>query len=175
MVQMPSGVSPFPCEGIPEPQFSDIIPAISQIPHFCLKPMDPGKPCELLPSPSCVLYPPHHRVFLGWHIWVVEDKRRKDAASRQYRLHRYQTALTLWKQRLSQRVEADRRYIRQLHQKATDALRHWHKCWQSELCQAWLFWWFIEGLGEEGHWVPGAGIRGQYGVSQALPIQPAVL
>ncbi|XP_019367267.1 PREDICTED: uncharacterized protein C1orf167 homolog isoform X3 [Gavialis gangeticus] len=72
------------------------------------------------------------RVFLSWHIWVVEDKRRKDTASRQYRLHHYQTALTLWKQRLSQRVEADRRYIHQLHQKATDTLRHWHKCWQRQ-------------------------------------------
>ncbi|XP_019396871.1 PREDICTED: uncharacterized protein C1orf167 homolog isoform X2 [Crocodylus porosus] len=72
------------------------------------------------------------RVFLSWHIWVVEDKRRKDAASRQYRLHHYQTALTLWKQRLSQRVEADRRYIHRLHQKATDTLRHWHKCWQRQ-------------------------------------------
>ncbi|XP_074831706.1 uncharacterized protein C1orf167 homolog [Carettochelys insculpta] len=80
----------------------------------------------------------HHRlvllsqVFLGWHKWVVETKNRKAMASRHHHLHCCQAALNLWKQRLVQKVEADRRFWHRTHQKAADALRWWHACWQKQ-------------------------------------------
>ncbi|KAG6936420.1 chromosome 1 orf 167 [Chelydra serpentina] len=72
------------------------------------------------------------RAFLGWHKWVVEDKNRKALASRQHGLHCCQTAFDLWKRRLTQKVEADRRFRHRICQKAADALRCWHTCWQKQ-------------------------------------------
>ncbi|KAM9115985.1 uncharacterized protein C1orf167 homolog isoform 2-T2 [Pangshura tecta] len=72
------------------------------------------------------------RAFLGWHKWVVEDKNRKAMASRQHGLHCCQAAFDLWKRRLTQKVEADRRFRHRIHQKAADALRCWHTCWQKQ-------------------------------------------
>ncbi|XP_030393352.1 uncharacterized protein C1orf167 homolog isoform X2 [Gopherus evgoodei] len=72
------------------------------------------------------------RAFLGWHKWVVEDKNRKAMASRQCGLHCCQAAFDLWKQRLTQKVEADRRFRHRIRQKAADALRFWHTCWQKQ-------------------------------------------
>ncbi|XP_037737295.1 uncharacterized protein C1orf167 homolog isoform X2 [Chelonia mydas] len=72
------------------------------------------------------------RAFLGWHKWVVEDKNRKAMASRQHGLHCCQAAFDLWKRRLTQKVEADRRFRHWIRQKAADALRCWHTCWQKQ-------------------------------------------
>nr|XP_023960083.1 uncharacterized protein C1orf167 homolog isoform X1 [Chrysemys picta bellii]XP_042708853.1 uncharacterized protein C1orf167 homolog isoform X1 [Chrysemys picta bellii]XP_042708854.1 uncharacterized protein C1orf167 homolog isoform X1 [Chrysemys picta bellii] len=72
------------------------------------------------------------RAFLGWHKWVVEDKNRKAMASRQHGLHCCQAVFDLWKRRLTQKVEADRRFRHRIRQKAADALRCWHTCWQKQ-------------------------------------------
>ncbi|XP_039365447.1 uncharacterized protein C1orf167 homolog isoform X5 [Mauremys reevesii] len=72
------------------------------------------------------------RAFLGWHKWVVEDKNRKAMASQQHGLHCCQAAFDLWKRRLTQKVEADRRFRHRIRQKAADALRCWHTCWQKQ-------------------------------------------
>ncbi|XP_067423537.1 uncharacterized protein C1orf167 homolog [Emydura macquarii macquarii] len=72
------------------------------------------------------------RAFLGWHKWVVEDKNRKAVASQQHSLHCCQAAFDLWKRRLTQKVEADRRFRHRIRQKAADALRYWQTCWQKQ-------------------------------------------
>uniref|UniRef100_A0A8C8VMC1 Uncharacterized protein n=1 Tax=Pelusios castaneus TaxID=367368 RepID=A0A8C8VMC1_9SAUR len=72
------------------------------------------------------------RAFLGWHKWIVEDKNWKALASQQHRFHRCQAAFDLWRRRLTQKMEADRRFRHQIHQKAADALRYWQTCWQKQ-------------------------------------------
>ncbi|XP_075762716.1 uncharacterized protein C1orf167 homolog isoform X2 [Pelodiscus sinensis] len=80
----------------------------------------------------------HHRLvllsraLLGWHKWVVEDKKRKAMASQYHGLCCCQAAFDLWKRRLAQKVEADRRFRHQIRQTAADALQCWHTCWQKQ-------------------------------------------
>ncbi|XP_064326596.1 uncharacterized protein LOC135316615 [Phalacrocorax carbo] len=82
------------------------------------------------------------RAFLSWHHWVVENKNQKAAAALKYRIHCCQMAFSLWKKRLAQKVEADQRFRRHIHQMTADALWHWHSSWQRnraerELQQQW--------------------------------------
>ncbi|XP_068771868.1 uncharacterized protein C1orf167 homolog isoform X2 [Struthio camelus] len=82
------------------------------------------------------------RPFLSWHHWVVENKNRKAAASLKHHIRCCQMAFQLWKKRLSQKVEADRRFKCHVHQTAADTLSRWHFCWQRnhamrELQQQW--------------------------------------
>lgn len=73
------------------------------------------------------------RAFFSWHHWVVENKNRKAAAALEHRVHCCQMTFSLWKKRLAQKVEADRRFRRHIQQITADALWRWHSCWQSEL------------------------------------------
>ncbi|XP_029875116.1 chloride transport protein 6 isoform X3 [Aquila chrysaetos chrysaetos] len=82
------------------------------------------------------------RAFLRWYHWVVENKNRKAAAALKHRVHCCQMAFSLWKKRLAQKVEADRRFRCHIHQLTADALWCWHSCWQRkravrELQQRW--------------------------------------
>ncbi|XP_064381686.1 uncharacterized protein C1orf167 homolog isoform X1 [Dromaius novaehollandiae] len=70
------------------------------------------------------------RPFLSWHHWVVENKNRKAAASLKRHIRCCQMAFSLWKKRLSQKVEADRRFRCHVHQTAADTLWRWRSCWQ---------------------------------------------
>lgn len=73
------------------------------------------------------------RAFLSWHHWVMENKNQQAAAALRHGLHCSQMAFSLWRRRLAQKVEADRRFRCHVQQMTADALRHWHSCWQSEL------------------------------------------
>ncbi|XP_051493263.1 uncharacterized protein C1orf167 homolog [Apus apus] len=75
------------------------------------------------------------RVFLSWHHWVVENKNRKAAAALKHGVHCCQVAFSLWKKRLAQKVEADRRFRCHIHQMTADALWHWHSCWQRKCAE----------------------------------------
>ncbi|XP_014796819.1 PREDICTED: uncharacterized protein C1orf167 homolog isoform X2 [Calidris pugnax] len=82
------------------------------------------------------------RAFLSWHQWVMENKNQKAAAALKHRVHCCQMAFSLWKRRLAQKVEADRRFRCHVHQMTADALWRWHSCWQRkralrELQQRW--------------------------------------
>ncbi|XP_053818729.1 uncharacterized protein C1orf167 homolog isoform X4 [Vidua chalybeata] len=84
------------------------------------------------------------RAFLSWHHWVMENKNQKAAAALKYGVHCCQMAFSLWKRRLAQKVEVDRRFRCHVHQMAADALWHWHSCWQrkralGELQQQWAW------------------------------------
>lgn len=73
------------------------------------------------------------RAFLSWHHWVMENKNQQAAAALRHGVHCSQMAFSLWRRRLAQKVEADRRFRCHVQQMTADALRHWHSCWQSEL------------------------------------------
>ncbi|KAM6240964.1 uncharacterized protein C1orf167 homolog [Porphyrio hochstetteri] len=82
------------------------------------------------------------RAILSWHHWVVERKNRKAAAALNHQVHCCQMAFSLWKKRLAQKVEADRRFLCHIHQMTADVLWRWHSCWQRkcaerELQQRW--------------------------------------
>ncbi|XP_069730938.1 uncharacterized protein C1orf167 homolog isoform X2 [Phaenicophaeus curvirostris] len=82
------------------------------------------------------------RAFLSWHHWVVENKNRKAAAVLKYQVHCCQMAFSLWKKRLAQKVEADRRFRCRVHQMTADALWRWRSCCERkramrELQQQW--------------------------------------
>ncbi|XP_067167218.1 uncharacterized protein C1orf167 homolog isoform X2 [Apteryx mantelli] len=82
------------------------------------------------------------RPFLSWHHWVVENKNQKAAASLKRHVRCCQMAFSLWKKRLFQKVEADRRFRCHIHQTAADTLWHWRSYWQRncamrELQQQW--------------------------------------
>ncbi|OPJ86172.1 hypothetical protein AV530_011340 [Patagioenas fasciata monilis] len=82
------------------------------------------------------------RAFLSWHRWVVENKNRKAAAALEHQVHCCQMTFSLWKKRLAQKVEADRRFRHHVQQITADALWRWHSCWQRnralrELQQQW--------------------------------------
>ncbi|XP_017935032.2 uncharacterized protein C1orf167 homolog isoform X2 [Manacus vitellinus] len=82
------------------------------------------------------------RAFLSWHQWVVENKNRKAAAALKHGDHCCQMAFSLWKKRMAQKVEVDRRFMCHVHQVTADALKRWHSCWQRnralrELQQQW--------------------------------------
>ncbi|XP_062449491.1 uncharacterized protein C1orf167 homolog [Rhea pennata] len=82
------------------------------------------------------------RPFLSWHHWVVEKKNRKAAASLKRHVHCSRMAFSLWKKRLSQKMEAERRFRCHVHQTAADTLWRWHSFWQRncamrELQQQW--------------------------------------
>ncbi|XP_053853545.1 uncharacterized protein C1orf167 homolog isoform X4 [Vidua macroura] len=84
------------------------------------------------------------RAFVSWHHWVMENKNQKAAAALKYGVHCCQMAFSLWKRRLAQKVEVDRRFRCHVHQMAADALWHWHSCWQrkhalGELQQQWAW------------------------------------
>ncbi|XP_023796382.1 uncharacterized protein C1orf167 homolog isoform X3 [Cyanistes caeruleus] len=84
------------------------------------------------------------RAFHSWHHWVMENKNQKAAAALKYRVHCSQMAFSLWKTRLAQKVEADRRFRCHIHRMTADALWHWHSCWQRkhalrELEQQWAW------------------------------------
>ncbi|XP_067167221.1 uncharacterized protein C1orf167 homolog isoform X5 [Apteryx mantelli] len=70
------------------------------------------------------------RPFLSWHHWVVENKNQKAAASLKRHVRCCQMAFSLWKKRLFQKVEADRRFRCHIHQTAADTLWHWRSYWQ---------------------------------------------
>lgn len=73
------------------------------------------------------------RAFLSWHHWVMENKNHKAAAALKHGVHCSRMAFSLWKRRLAQKVEVDRRFRCHVHQMTARALWHWHSCWQSEL------------------------------------------
>ncbi|KAM6371535.1 uncharacterized protein C1orf167 homolog isoform 2-T2 [Pluvialis apricaria] len=82
------------------------------------------------------------RAFHSWHHWVMENKNRKAAATLKHEVHCCQMAFSLWKKRLAQKAEADRRFRCRIHQMTADALWRWHSCWQRkhavrELQQQW--------------------------------------
>ncbi|XP_049652456.1 uncharacterized protein C1orf167 homolog isoform X1 [Accipiter gentilis] len=82
------------------------------------------------------------RAFLRWYHWVVENKNRIAAAAFKHQVHCCQMAFSLWKKRLAQKVEADRRFRCHIRQMTADALWCWHSCWQRkravrELQQRW--------------------------------------
>ncbi|XP_036252336.1 uncharacterized protein C1orf167 homolog isoform X2 [Molothrus ater] len=84
------------------------------------------------------------RAFLSWHHWVMENKNQEAAAALKHGVHCVQMAFSLWKRRLAQKVEADRRFRCHVHQMTADALWHWHYCWQrkralGELQQQWAW------------------------------------
>ncbi|XP_064253055.1 uncharacterized protein C1orf167 homolog isoform X2 [Passer domesticus] len=84
------------------------------------------------------------RAFLSWHHWVMENKNQKAAAALKHGVHCVQMAFSLWKRRLAQKVEVDRRFRCHVHQMAADALWRWHSCWQrkhalGELQQQWAW------------------------------------
>ncbi|XP_072773571.1 uncharacterized protein C1orf167 homolog isoform X2 [Taeniopygia guttata] len=85
------------------------------------------------------------RAFLSWHHWVIENKNQKAAAAAlKHGVHYLQMAFSLWKRRLAQKVEVDRRFRCHIHQMTADALWHWHSCWQrkralGELQQQWAW------------------------------------
>ncbi|TRZ19528.1 hypothetical protein HGM15179_007527 [Zosterops borbonicus] len=84
------------------------------------------------------------RAFLSWHHWVMENKDQKAAAALKDRLHCFQMAFSLWKRRLAQKVEADRRFRCHIHQLTADALWRWRSYWQRkralrELQQQWAW------------------------------------
>ncbi|KAL2296568.1 hypothetical protein Nmel_015887 [Mimus melanotis] len=70
------------------------------------------------------------RAFLSWHHWVMENKNQKAAAALKHGVHCSQMAFSLWKRRLAQKVEVDRRFRSHVHQMTADVLWHWHSCWQ---------------------------------------------
>ncbi|XP_062459836.1 uncharacterized protein C1orf167 homolog [Pezoporus occidentalis] len=81
------------------------------------------------------------RAFLSWHHWTVENRNRK-AAALKHEVHCCQVAFSLWKKRLVQKVEADRRFRCHIRQMTADALWRWRSCWQRkravrELQQQW--------------------------------------
>ncbi|XP_030363504.1 uncharacterized protein C1orf167 homolog isoform X2 [Strigops habroptila] len=83
------------------------------------------------------------RAFLSWHHWAMENKNRKAAAAAlKHEVHCCQMAFGLWKKRLAQKVEADRRFRCHIHQMTADALWRWRSRWQRkcavrELQQQW--------------------------------------
>ncbi|XP_058279345.1 uncharacterized protein C1orf167 homolog [Hirundo rustica] len=84
------------------------------------------------------------RAFLSWHHWVMENKNQKAAAARKDGVRCLQMAFSLWKRRLAQKVEVDRRFRCHVHQMTADALWRWHSCWQrkralGELQQQWAW------------------------------------
>ncbi|XP_066190431.1 uncharacterized protein C1orf167 homolog isoform X2 [Sylvia atricapilla] len=84
------------------------------------------------------------RAFRSWHHWVMEKKNQKAAAALRDRVHCFQMAFSLWKRRLAQKVEVDRRFRCHVHQMTADALWHWRSCWQrkralGELQQQWAW------------------------------------
>ncbi|XP_062363393.1 uncharacterized protein C1orf167 homolog [Cinclus cinclus] len=84
------------------------------------------------------------RAFLSWHHWVMEYKNQKAAAALKHGVHCSQMAFSLWKRRLAQKVEVDRRFRSHAHQKTADALWRWHSCWQrkralGDLQQQWAW------------------------------------
>ncbi|RLV95596.1 hypothetical protein DV515_00012832 [Chloebia gouldiae] len=84
------------------------------------------------------------RAFLSWHHWVTENKNQKAAAALKHGVHYFQMAFSLWKRRLAQKVEVDRRFKWHIHQMTADALWRWHSCWQrkhalGELQQRWAW------------------------------------
>ncbi|XP_068014545.1 uncharacterized protein C1orf167 homolog [Melanerpes formicivorus] len=91
----------------------------------------------------------HHRLlqlfraFFSWHNWVMENKNQKAAAALKHRVHCCQKAFSLWKKRLVQKVEAEQRFQRHIHQTTAYALWYWRSCWQRkravrELQQQWV-------------------------------------
>ncbi|XP_056364203.1 uncharacterized protein C1orf167 homolog [Oenanthe melanoleuca] len=71
------------------------------------------------------------RAFLSWHQWVMENKNQKAAAAAlKHGVHCCQMAFSLWKRRLAQKVEVERRFRCHVHQMTADALWLWHSCWQ---------------------------------------------
>ncbi|KAM3659475.1 uncharacterized protein C1orf167 homolog [Ammospiza maritima maritima] len=84
------------------------------------------------------------RAFLSWHHWVMENKNQEAAAALKHGVYCVQMAFSLWRRRLAQKVEADRRFRCHAHQMTADALWHWHSCWQRkcalrELQQQWAW------------------------------------
>ncbi|XP_058674529.1 uncharacterized protein C1orf167 homolog [Ammospiza caudacuta] len=84
------------------------------------------------------------RAFLSWHHWVMENKNQEAAAALKHGVYCVQMAFSLWRRRLAQKVEADRRFRCHSHQMTADALWHWHSCWQRkralrELQQQWAW------------------------------------
>ncbi|XP_038015425.1 uncharacterized protein C1orf167 homolog isoform X2 [Motacilla alba alba] len=85
------------------------------------------------------------RAFLSWHHWVMQNKNQKAAAAAlKHGVPCVQMAFSLWKRRLAQKVEVDRRFRCHVHQMTADALRRWHSCWQrkhalEELQQQWAW------------------------------------
>ncbi|XP_066059368.1 uncharacterized protein C1orf167 homolog isoform X2 [Chamaea fasciata] len=84
------------------------------------------------------------RAFLSWHHWVMENKNQKAAAALKDRVHCFQMAFSLWKRRLAQKVEVERRFRCHVHQMTADALWRWRSCWQrkralGELQQQWAW------------------------------------
>ncbi|XP_032863722.2 uncharacterized protein C1orf167 homolog isoform X2 [Tyto alba] len=83
------------------------------------------------------------RAFLSWHHWTVENKNQKAAsAALKHQVHCCQMAFSLWKKRLAQKVESDRRFRCHIHQMTAGALWHWCSYWQRkravrELQQQW--------------------------------------
>ncbi|XP_047923662.2 uncharacterized protein C1orf167 homolog isoform X2 [Anser cygnoides] len=96
------------------------------------------KSCWHQAEKSCV-----QRVFLRWHHWAVENQKQKAAAALKHQVHCCQTAFSLWKKRLVQKVEADQRFRCHIQQMTADALWCWHSycqrnCAMRELQQRWV-------------------------------------
>uniref|UniRef100_A0A8C8B4N4 Uncharacterized protein n=1 Tax=Otus sunia TaxID=257818 RepID=A0A8C8B4N4_9STRI len=86
---------------------------------------------QLVKAQQCCRLVQLSRAFLSWHHWVVENKNRKAAAAAlKHQVHCCQIAFSLWKKRLAQKVEADRRFRHHIHQMTAEALWHWHSYWQ---------------------------------------------
>ncbi|XP_063273501.1 uncharacterized protein C1orf167 homolog [Prinia subflava] len=84
------------------------------------------------------------RAFLSWHHRLMENKNQKAAAALKDEVHSLQMAFSLWKRRLAQKVEVDRRFRCRVHQMTADALWHWRSCWERkralrELQQQWAW------------------------------------
>ncbi|XP_026718371.1 uncharacterized protein C1orf167 homolog isoform X2 [Athene cunicularia] len=100
---------------------------------------------QLVKAQQCCRLIQLSRAFLGWHHWVVENKNQKAAAAAaalKHQVHYCQMAFSLWKKRVAQKVEADRRFRCHIHQMTADALWRWHSYWQRkraarELQQQW--------------------------------------
>ncbi|XP_012517949.1 PREDICTED: uncharacterized protein C1orf167 homolog [Propithecus coquereli] len=72
------------------------------------------------------------RVLLSWSHWVTAQADRRKLAARWAWGRSCRAALGLWRRRLGQWQEAERRAQERGWRLARDALRCWHSCWQRQ-------------------------------------------
>uniref|UniRef100_A0A5F9C5J4 Uncharacterized protein n=1 Tax=Oryctolagus cuniculus TaxID=9986 RepID=A0A5F9C5J4_RABIT len=72
------------------------------------------------------------RVLLSWSQWAAAQGAWRELATRQAWDRSCRAVLGLWRQRLAQWREAERRAGQRAWGLARDALRRWHSCWQRQ-------------------------------------------
>ncbi|XP_039768152.1 uncharacterized protein C1orf167-like [Ornithorhynchus anatinus] len=70
------------------------------------------------------------RVFRGWSRRAATHRARKEPALRQVGERRCRVALGLWRLRLAQKREVERRDQERAWRRARWVLQIWHSCWQ---------------------------------------------